>query len=110
MFQNQLIKDHVAVSKENTLLYFTNYLQQKLKVVLMLNPKTQQFREDLLSYPSIAKHSEFHWLTEWPTEALLRIASQTLLETEYEPIMEIFPAIHEKCKDIRKTKSKVVHW
>lgn len=47
----------------------------------MFNPKMKQFREDMVSYPSFAKHSEFHWLTEWPTEALLRIASQTLLDT-----------------------------
>jgi len=64
----------------------------------------------MINYPSIAKNSELHWLTEWPTEALLRITTQTLIESEYESIMSIFPTIHEKCKNIRKERSKVVHW
>ena len=39
LFQNQLIKNRVAVNKENTIQYFTNYLQNNFKIVLLFNPK-----------------------------------------------------------------------
>lgn len=43
----------------------------------------KEFKEDILNYPAIAKHTEFFWVVEWPTEALLMIATQTIVETEF---------------------------
>lgn len=44
LLQSVLIRQQVAVNKENTLLFFKRHLQQKHRIVLMFNPMTKQFR------------------------------------------------------------------
>ena len=45
-----------------------------------MNPMLKDFKENMINYPAFSKYCEFYWIVDWPSEALVMIAQQAVVE------------------------------
>ncbi len=64
----------------------------------------------MITYPAISKYCQFYWIVDWPSEALVMIAQQAVVENQLEPFLRVFPELHQASKRKSMSATKIPHW
>ena len=62
------------MNEMNAFTYYLNRIKSKLRVILIMNPKEDKFAERIRMFPSLTKCCSIDWISEWPEEALKKVA------------------------------------
>ena len=88
----------------NAFTYYINRIKSKLRIILILNPKEEKFAERIRMFPSLTKCCTIDWISEWPEEALKKVARGKLslpsieenkIEVNCSKTVEAFKNIHK---------------
>ena len=96
----QVGKDRMLKSSEEIWQIFVENVQQNLHIVMCMTPKGDTLRLRLQQFPALGNCCIIDWFTEWPEEALSKVADyylseQALLESDkIQTLKPIFLSFH----------------
>ncbi len=65
-----------------SLLQYLIRVRQNIHVVVTMSPMGEMFRSRLRMFPGLVNCCTIDWFSEWPDDALLNVAMQSLTETD----------------------------
>ena len=90
---------------------FAQYLirvRQNIHVVVTMSPMGEKFRSRLRMFPGLVNCCTIDWFSEWPDDALVSVAMQSLTETELnlgealDPVVAMFRTVHQSVAEKSK--------
>jgi dynein heavy chain, axonemal len=78
------IKKGVPVTQSGAFIQYLQRIKTNLRIIFVMNPKSERFAERIRMFPSIMKCSDINWIDEWPETALLLVAKSKMAETAFE--------------------------
>jgi len=98
----QLHSKKSITSDDEALEILKEQSRKNLRMIILLNPTMNEFRQYLSKFPSIVKQTSIDWFLPWPQETLETVAQQYLnteaeiTEAEREGIIKVCIDMHER--------------
>ncbi|KAL2608324.1 hypothetical protein R1flu_026897 [Riccia fluitans] len=80
--RDAVVASGVLDTKENCWQYFINRCRSNLHITLAMSPVGDTLRTRCRNFPGMVNNCVIDWLTPWPEEALLSVATVFLAETD----------------------------
>jgi dynein heavy chain, axonemal len=92
---------------DNCLRLFVSRVRDNLHIVLAMSPVGDALRVRCRNFPSLINCCTIDWFMPWPTDALLSVAQQFLMDRDLGASKEVNAAVCEMCGDLHTSVERV---